>query len=80
MDEFARELFTLYGPLAVGWVVACFLGWVVFYERKKPEARLDVYEARQQKILDDYHDAIVAVTRAIEHLAVLIEERTRRQP
>jgi len=74
MEGLASNLIAHYGPLALGWVVAGVLTYFMLSERKKPTESAGVY----QKVLDDYHDAIVAVTKALEHLATLIEERTRK--
>ena len=69
-----KELLSLYGPLAIGWIVAIFLAWRVFTERDKPSDTFKAYK----DICEDYHAAIVENTRVTERLALLIEERTRR--
>ena len=59
MEDILKEIFTLYGPLGLGWVVAGII-WIKY-----------------QKIVTEYHDAIVDATKVTERLAMLIEERTR---
>ncbi len=59
MDEIVKQIFTVYGPVGLGWVVAGVI-WIKY-----------------QKIVQDYHDAVVDNARVTERLAMLIEERTR---
>lgn len=77
MEQFLEMILTHYGPLVIGWVVAAGLGWMVLRERKKPGHVQ--YEKALEKVSDSYHEAIVANTRAMERLATIIEERTRRR-
>jgi hypothetical protein len=70
-----KELFTDYGAPALPWTVVAYLGWMVLSERKP---RMNVPK-EYQELMDNYHDAIVENTRAMERLSLLIEERTRRQ-
>lgn len=72
MESFTNDVLTLYGPLGIGWIVAAGLGWMVFQDRKKKD---HPYE----KILESYYEVIIANTRAMERLATIIEERTRRR-
>lgn len=69
--EIGIELLTHWGPLAIGWIAAAGLGWVVFRDKNRASPF--------QKVVDSYHEAIVANTRAMERLATIIEERTRRR-
>lgn len=75
MENLLRDALTLWGPLAIGWILAAYLVWYVLSERKKPNETIAAY----QNVLNDYHTALVANTKAIERLAIIIEERTRRQ-
>ncbi len=61
VDEILKQLFTVYGPLGLGWAVA----GVIWF--------------KYQKIVQDYHDAVVDNARVTERLAMLIEERTRHR-
>ncbi len=59
MDAILKDIFTIYGPLGLGWIAAALI-WI-----------------KHQKVITDYHDAIVDNARVTERLAMLIEERTR---
>lgn len=78
MEDIAKSILLLYGPLALGWVAAGLLWW---RNERRPRAPclLSTDHQSAQKLLDDYHNAIVENTRVTERLAVLIEERTRLQ-
>jgi hypothetical protein len=75
--NFARDLLTNYGPLIIGWLLAAFLLWHTFREKKQadPEEQMKIY----QMVLNEYHLAVVQNTKVLERLATLIEERTARQ-
>ena len=75
MDEITKQLLTLYGPLAIGWIIAGFLAWRVLTDANRPENVLKTYK----DIIHDYHEAILENTRVTERLAMLIEERTRQR-
>lgn len=75
MEGFAKEILTLYGPLAIGWLVAAVLGWRLWFDTSKVLSTQKEYHA----LVDQCHIAIVYNTRVTERLAVLIEERTRIQ-
>lgn len=79
MEQFLpliKEFFSTHGPVAIGWLLAGYLLWHVLGEKRKPN---DQVIKAYQDVLDEYHVALVASTRAMEHLATLIEERTRKQ-
>ena len=74
------------GPLGIVTLVAIFLGVLVWTERKRsasvniPEVS-DVKELVKdyEKLSKDYHETAVTLARTMERLAVLLDERTRRQ-
>jgi hypothetical protein len=70
-----KELFANYGAAALPWSVVAYLFWTVYGDKHKTKTVPDDL----QRIIDNYHEAIVGNTRAIERLAILLEERTRRQ-
>ena len=83
MENLPKELLTLYGPLAIGWIVAAVLGWYVLFERKKPSTSLeqtvkDVTEALEKSTRREeiFHTVLMDFTRAMEHLSTLIEHRS----
>jgi hypothetical protein len=55
--------------------VVAYLFWTVYGDKHKTKTVPDDL----QHIIDHYHEAIVGNTKAIERLAILLEERTRRQ-
>ena len=71
MEQIVTEILSLYGPLAIGWLAAAALFWMVILERRKV--------GPFQKIADAYHQSMIENTRALERLATIIEERTRRR-
>lgn len=73
--DFLKGLFSSYGAAALPWSVVAFLGWLVITDRGKAR----IVPPEYQHLLDNYHEAIIGNTRAIERLAILLEERTRRQ-
>ena len=75
LAEVLKALFDQYGPAALPWSVVAFLGWIVLSDRKNKGTIPHEY----QIIIGQQREALVDVTRAVERLAVLIEERTRRQ-
>lgn len=75
MESFTKEILVLYGPLAIGWLVAAVLGWRLWFDTSKVLSTQKEYHA----LVDQCHVAIVYNTRVTERLAVLIEERTRIQ-
>jgi hypothetical protein len=73
-----------YGPAALPWSVVAFLGWTVLKERAQKDAPavsaeykeiIERYENLLEKVLGGLH----GITIATERMALLIEERTRRQ-
>ena len=79
MEPLLKDLLTNYGPLALGWIVALALGWRVYNDTAGDRLRpVDVLK-KYDEVLDAYHAAIVENTKVTERLAMLIEERTRRQ-
>lgn len=72
--DFLKWVFATYGAAALPYSVIAFLVWLVLSEKKK-----ETVPPEYQAMINHYHEAIVENTRTIERLAVLIEERTRRQ-
>lgn len=64
--EFLKWILHEYGPAIIPTITALLLAYHVV--RKKGS----------DDILDDYHMALVANTKAMEHLATLLDERTRK--
>jgi hypothetical protein len=79
MEIFLTKLFGEYGPLALGWIVACLLG--VRALREAAASRITAKDVLKEykELLDSYHEAIVDNTKITERLALLIEDRTRQQ-
>lgn len=72
MEEILEKAISGYGPLGIGWALAAYLIWHVLSDRKK-------VDAAYSGILENYHEALMANTKAVERLSVLIDERTRIQ-
>jgi hypothetical protein len=75
MENLTKDVLVLYGPLAIGWIVAFILGWRLWFDTTRVLATQKEYAA----LVDQCHVAIVYNTKVTERLAVLIEERTRIQ-
>jgi hypothetical protein len=75
MEGLVKDAFTLYGPLAIGWLVAVVLGWRLWFDTSKVLAT----DKALRDLIMEYHDVIVANTKVTERLAFLIEERSRIQ-
>ena len=82
--EVLKHLAEAYGPAALPWSVVAFLGWIVLKDRGHKEApavsaeykeMIERYENLLEKVLGGLH----GITVATERMALLIEERTRRQ-
>lgn len=73
------------GPLGIVTLVAIFLGVLVWTERRKTDSSIpevsDVKELIKdyEQLSKDYHETAVTLARTMERLAVLLDERTRRQ-
>jgi predicted ATPase len=76
LAELIKALFESYGAAALPWSVMAFLGWLVIRDRMKDR---EAVPHEYKTLVDNYHEAIVDNTNAITRLAVLLEERTRRQ-
>jgi predicted ATPase len=76
LAELIKALFESYGAAALPWSVMAFLGWLVIRDRLRGR---ETIPHEYQMIIDRYNEALVDVTRSVERLAILIEERTRRQ-
>lgn len=74
MEGFTKEILTLYGPMAIGWLVAMVLGWKLWFDTSKVLAA----QKKHEDLIMAYHEAVVDNTKVTERLALLIEERTRR--
>jgi hypothetical protein len=74
MAEVLKQFFEAYGPASLPYAFGALLVWLVLRDR---DSRATVPH-EYQKLIDQYHEAVVDVTKTIERLAVLIEERTRR--
>lgn len=77
MDLYLKELFSEYGPLALGWIVASILGWRAFSDAAENKVATKDLMVKYGDMLEAYHEAIVENTRVTEKLSMLIEERTR---
>lgn len=75
MEAFTKEILVLYGPLAIGWLVAAALGWRLWFDTSKVIATQKTHES----LIMSYHQVVVENVKVMERLAVLIEERTRLQ-
>lgn len=75
MEDLLKYGLTIYGPLAIGWIVAAALGWRLWFDTSKVIAQLKCY----QDLIMSFHSATVDNTRVMERLAMLIEERSRIQ-
>ena len=79
LEPWIKVLLSEYGPLALGWVVASILAWRVFADAASNRLSTKDVVENYQELMNSYHEAIVANTKVTERLALLIEERTRRQ-
>ncbi len=79
LAELLKSIFENYGAAALPWSVVAFLGWFVLKERRGQSQNQSVRHDEYESIIDKYHEALIDNTRTIERLAVLFEERTRRQ-
>lgn len=79
IGELLKSLFENYGAAALPWSVVAFLGWFVLKDRNKSQSSHSALPEDYENIIDRYHEALIDNTRTIERLAVLLEERTRRQ-
>jgi hypothetical protein len=77
VEETAKWFLQEFGPIAIGWLVAGFLGYRILTDAS-------ANKISNKDVLDDFHDlvaayhaAVVQSTKTMERLAVLIEERTR---
>jgi hypothetical protein len=68
MEKVMVQLLTLYGPLALGWVVACVLGWHI--TRSHREHRQDY-----RGLAKDVQHALDNNTKVLTALNVRLEER-----
>jgi hypothetical protein len=84
VEETVKWILQEFGPIAIGWLVAGFLGYRVLTDAASARKESTANMITNKDVLDDfhnlvsaYHAALVANTRVTERLAVLIEERTR---
>jgi hypothetical protein len=77
VEETVKWALQEFGPIAIGWLVAGFLGYRILTDASSNRIS-------NKDVLDDFHDlvsayhiAVTANTKVTERLAVLIEERTR---
>jgi hypothetical protein len=77
VEETVKWFLEQFGPIAIGWIVAGFLGYRILTDAS-------TNRISNKDVLDDFHDlvaayhiAVTANTKVTERLAVLIEERTR---
>jgi hypothetical protein len=79
MEPFLKDLLSEYGPLALGWIVASFLAYRVFSDAST--VKTDARDAlrKYDDLVKAYHECIVDNTKVTERLALLIEDRVRRQ-
>lgn len=78
-QSWIRDFFSLYGPLGIGWIAAAVLWWKAMYE--KPADTIKAYQdviAAYKEVVHDTRSTIIENTRAMERLATLLEERTRK--
>jgi hypothetical protein len=77
MEETVKWFLQEFGPIAIGWLVAGFLGYRILTDAS-------ANKISNRDVLDDFHDLVAAYhiavcdcSKTMERLAVLIEERTR---
>jgi hypothetical protein len=74
--ELLKHFFEAYGAAALPYMFGALLVWLVLRDR---DGRATTVSPEYSQLINQYHEAVVDVTKTIERLAVLIEERTRRQ-
>jgi hypothetical protein len=79
VEQFLPELLRHYGPTFAPVGVALLVLWKVYADAAKDRLSARDILKEYHDLVDSYHAAIVENTRVTERLALLIEERTRRQ-
>ncbi len=82
MDEIIKQVFSVYGPAAIPWLIVAVAAWFLWKERHSTSEVVQPYHDfmnSYRELVDVCHDAIKENTKIIERLTILIEERTRRQ-
>jgi hypothetical protein len=74
--EVLKHFFEAYGAAALPYMFGALLVWLVL--RDRDSRTTTVVSPEYSQLIHQYHEAVVDVTKTIERLAVLIEERTRR--
>ncbi len=74
--EVLKHFFDAYGAAALPYMFGALLVWLVLRDRSGSG---QIVPVQYQGLIDNYHESIVANTNALTRLAVLLEERTRRQ-
>jgi hypothetical protein len=84
VEETVKWILQEFGPIAIGWLVAGYLGYRVLADASSARKESTADKITNKDVLDDFHDlvsayhiAVTANTKVTERLAVLIEERTR---
>jgi hypothetical protein len=84
VEETVKWFLQEFGPIAIGWLVAGYLGYRVLTDASAARNESAANKITNRDVLEDfqnlvaaYHAAVVQSTKTMERLAVLIEERTR---
>jgi hypothetical protein len=84
VEETVKWALQEFGPIAIGWLVAGYLGYRVLTDASHARRESTADKITNKDVLDDFHDlvaayhiAVVDCAKTMERLAVLIEERTR---
>ena len=80
-DVIIKEIFSVYGPAAIPWVLFAGCAWFLWKERFSSNDMIKPYKEfidSYRELVDACHESIKENTKVIERLAILIEERTRR--
>jgi hypothetical protein len=77
VEETVKWFLQEFGPIAIGWLVAGFLGYRILTDAAANRlTNKDVLEDFHN-LIAAYHTAVIENTKVTERLAILIEERTR---
>jgi hypothetical protein len=61
------------GPGAIIGLLLAFIGLLI-WDRRTLVAKIDVKEAKIEKIIDDYHQGTITITQALHSLQILLAE------
>jgi len=79
--EFFKEIFAVYGPASIPWIIMGVIAWYLWKERHSTDEVVRPYHEfinSYRELVEMCHEAIRENTKVLERLSILFQERLQK--